>query len=58
MRKKSPRFAIFVKKKHSSLPQRPRLMQTFFTILLILLGIGLVAMIVSFVLALIHSDDK
>lgn len=33
-------------------------MQTFFTILLILLGIGLVAMIVSFVLALIHSDDK
>ncbi len=33
-------------------------MQTFFTILLILLGIGLVAMIVSLVLALIHSDDK
>lgn len=33
-------------------------MQTFFTILLILLGIGLVAMIVSFVLAFIHSDDK
>ena len=46
-------------------------MQTFFTILLILLGIvlmildflvilgiGLVAMIVSFVLALIHSDEK
>lgn len=33
-------------------------MQTFFTILLILLGIGLVAMIVSFFLALIHSDDK
>ena len=58
MRKKSPRFAIFVKKKHSSPSQRPRLMQTFFTILLILLGIGLVAMIVSFVLALIHSDDK
>ena len=58
MRKKSPRIAIFVKKKHSSPSQRPRLMQTFFTILLILLGIGLVAMIVSFVLALIHSDDK
>ncbi len=33
-------------------------MQTFFTILLVLLGIGLVAMIVSFVLALIHSDEK
>ncbi len=34
------------------------IMQTFFTILLVLLGIGLVAMIVSFVLALIHSDEK
>ena len=33
-------------------------MQTFFTILLILLGIGLVAMLVSFILALIHSGDN
>ena len=33
-------------------------MQTFFTLLLILLAIGLLAMIVSFILALIHSNDK
>lgn len=33
-------------------------MQTFFIILLILLGLGLIAMIVSFVLALVHSDEK
>ncbi|GEM_PF-6544479 len=33
-------------------------MQTFFLILLILLGIGLVAMLVSFILALIHSGDS
>ena len=33
-------------------------MQTFFTILLILLGLGLIAMIVSFVLALVHSDEQ
>lgn len=33
-------------------------MQTFFLILLILLGIGLVAMLVSFILALIHSGDN
>lgn len=33
-------------------------MQTFFLILLILLGIGLVAMLVSFILALIHSSDS
>lgn len=33
-------------------------MQTFFLILLILLGIGLVAMLVSFIFALIHSGDS
>ena len=33
-------------------------MQTFFIILLILLGLGLIAMIVSFVLALVHSDEQ
>lgn len=33
-------------------------MQTFFLILLILLGIGLVAMLISFILALIHSGDN
>lgn len=33
-------------------------MQTFFLILLILLGIGLVAMLVSFILAFILSGDN